>query len=173
MSFPFWSWRNTWVPHASGWRGRFFRTEEVRLAILSVLEERPRHGYEVMKEFEARSGGAYKMSPGTLYPTLQQLEDEGLIRGFEEDGKRKFQVTPEGVGYLNASRDKVAGIWDRVDHWEEWRKFVGAEASIIAGPIGGVVGAAMRAVSSGDSAKRRQVEEILERAERDIKALRT
>ena len=74
-----------------GWRGPrrgFFRSGEVRLALLSLLAESPGHGYQLMKRLEKRSGGLYQASAGTIYPVLQQLEDEGLVRSHEEDGKR-------------------------------------------------------------------------------------
>jgi DNA-binding PadR family transcriptional regulator len=59
--------------------GRFFGPGEVRLALLSLVAEAPSHGYELMKKLEERSAGVYRASAGTVYPTLQQLEDEGLI----------------------------------------------------------------------------------------------
>ena len=67
-----------------GWsrgpRRGFFRSGEVRLALLSLLEQAPGHGYDLMKRLEERSGGLYQASAGTIYPVLQQLEDEGLVR---------------------------------------------------------------------------------------------
>jgi hypothetical protein len=67
---------------------RFFGQGEVRLAVLSLLEDAPAHGYEIMKRLEERSGGMYKASAGTVYPVLQQLEDEDLVRSEEVQGKR-------------------------------------------------------------------------------------
>jgi DNA-binding PadR family transcriptional regulator len=63
-----------------GFRRRFFEPGEVRIALLSLLKDGPKHGYELMKELEARSGGMYKASAGSVYPNLQLLEDEGLIK---------------------------------------------------------------------------------------------
>src|SRR4029453_19600338 len=60
--------------------GRFFGHGDLRIVILAMLEEQPRHGYELMKELEERTGGAYRPSPGVVYPTLALLEDEGSIR---------------------------------------------------------------------------------------------
>src|SRR2546426_12707894 len=80
-----------------GWRRRFFESGEVHLALLSLLAERPMHGYELMKEMEARSGGMYRASAGSVYPNLQQLEDEGLVRAeTRDDGKRVHTITDEG-----------------------------------------------------------------------------
>src|SRR3990172_740813 len=68
-----------------GPRRGFFRQGEVRLALLSLLGDGPAHGYELMKRLDERSGGMYQASAGTVYPVLQQLEDEGLIRAQEEE----------------------------------------------------------------------------------------
>src|SRR5580693_9338039 len=81
----------SWAP-----RSRFFGPGEVRLAILSLLTDGPRHGYELMKMLAQRSGGIYRASAGTIYPTLQQLEDEELIKAEAREGKRVFTITEEG-----------------------------------------------------------------------------
>ena len=72
---------------------------ELRLALLALLHEGPKHGYELMKELESRSGGIYRASAGSVYPTLQQLEDEGLARSKSSDGKRIYQLTDDGEWY--------------------------------------------------------------------------
>ena len=76
--------------------GRRARRGDIRLAMLSVLAEGPRHGYEVMRELEGRSGGRWRPSPGSVYPTLQLLEDEGLVRSEDLDGKRVYSITDAG-----------------------------------------------------------------------------
>ena len=68
----------------------------VRMAILSVLLEQPMHGYQVITELEARSGGRWRPSAGSVYPTLQQLEDEGLVQSDEQDGRRVYTLTEAG-----------------------------------------------------------------------------
>src|SRR5438876_7399573 len=101
-----------------GWRRRFFESGEVRLAILSLLAERPMHGYELMKEMEARSGGMYRASAGTVYPNLQQLEDEGLVRAQGgDDGKRVYTITDEGKKALEQEEATVKRIWNRASAW--------------------------------------------------------
>ena len=94
----FYGWRfgpGAGVGIAFGSRGRFFETGEVRLAMLSLLSEGAKHGYQLMKELEERSGGTYKASAGTIYPTLQQMEDDEYGRcdqdqeaGHEQAGQR-------------------------------------------------------------------------------------
>src|SRR5579872_7474492 len=89
-----------WGSMHFGGRSRFFESGEVRLAILSLLSEGPKHGYQLMKEMEERSGGLYRASAGSVYPTLQQLEDEDLIRSDQQSGKRTFSITDAGYSEL-------------------------------------------------------------------------
>jgi DNA-binding PadR family transcriptional regulator len=82
-------------PHGFGPHGRA-RRGNVKAAILAVLVEKPMHGYEVMQQLEERSGGMWRPSPGSIYPTLQLLEDQGLVRSEEVEGRRVFSLTDEG-----------------------------------------------------------------------------
>jgi DNA-binding PadR family transcriptional regulator len=82
-------------PHGFGPHGRA-RRGNVRAAILAVLAEQPMHGYEVMQQLESRSGGMWRPSPGSVYPTLQLLEDQGLVKSEDVDGRRVFSLTDEG-----------------------------------------------------------------------------
>jgi DNA-binding PadR family transcriptional regulator len=72
------------------------RRGDVRTAILGVLKDEPMHGYQVIRVLEERSGGHWRPSAGSIYPTLQQLEDEGLVRSEEVDGRRTYRLTDEG-----------------------------------------------------------------------------
>jgi len=138
----------------------------VRLAILSLLEDGPKHGYELIKQLEARSGGLYRASAGTVYPTLQLLEDEGLVVSETREGKRVYRLTPEGARELEQEADAVRDIWGRAERWEEWSQFLGPETVLLARPLGSLVKSALRAFqAAGDSPETRaKVEEILERA---------
>jgi DNA-binding PadR family transcriptional regulator len=86
-----------------GGRGRK-RRGDVRLALLILLAEEPRNGYQLMQTIEERSGGRWRPSPGSVYPTLAQLEDEGLIRGIERDGTKLFEITEQGRERLGESK---------------------------------------------------------------------
>ena len=79
-----------------GRRGAFVRRGEVRSLILAALKDRPMHGYELIQELEAQSGGRWRPSAGSIYPTLQQLSDEGLVTGADVDGRRVYTLTDEG-----------------------------------------------------------------------------
>lgn len=85
---------------------------DVRLAILALLAEEPMHGYQVIQEISRRSAGAWKPSPGSVYPTLQQLEDEGLVHAEERDGKRVYSLTADGRTFADERAHEFATMWD-------------------------------------------------------------
>lgn len=153
-------------------RARFFRRGELRLALLSLIDERPQHGYELMKELENRSGGVYRASAGSVYPTLQQIEDEGLAVSEPSDGKRVYRITEAGRAELAEQERAVRRIWRRADEWGDWRGATGPEAWEIARPARKLAKAALRAVASDDDPDRiDRVREILDRAARELREL--
>ena len=81
---------------------------DVRAAVLALLAEKPMHGYQIIHEIEERSGGAWKPSPGSVYPTLQLLADEGLIGVEESNGRKTYSLTDEGRAVADAAGDKSA-----------------------------------------------------------------
>lgn len=95
-------------------RRQFFESGEVKYVILRLLKEKPRHGYDIIKAMEKDLGGWYTPSPGTIYPTLQLLEDEGYVQVAESGGKKVYHITPEGEAFLEEHRDVVDDILDRV-----------------------------------------------------------
>jgi DNA-binding PadR family transcriptional regulator len=149
-------------------RQRFFETGEVRLAILSLLAEGPKHGYQLMKEMQDRSGGFYRASAGSVYPTLQQLEDEGLVSAETVGGRRVYQLTGEGRRELDADPDTVRGIWDRAEQFGDWGKFMRPEAIAILPWVSGLVKAAMAASTRTDAER---VRKILDRAKDELEGL--
>src|SRR3954451_219248 len=80
------------------------RRGDVRAAILLLLAEEPRNGYAIMQEIERRTDGVWRPSPGAVYPALSQLEDEGLVRATEHDGRRSYELTDEGRAYAEQRR---------------------------------------------------------------------
>lgn len=95
-----------WGPHRHR-RGRA-RRGDVRLAVLRLLAEEPRNGYQLMQAIEERSEGVWRPSPGSVYPTLAQLEDEGLIRSAELEGARRFEITDAGREHSEQRADEPA-----------------------------------------------------------------
>lgn len=86
--------------HGGPGRGRFFGRGDMKFALLSLLQERPMHGYEMMKALEEKSGGFYSPSAGSIYPTLQMLEDRGLVTAQEVEGKKVYSITDAGRALL-------------------------------------------------------------------------
>ena len=104
-------------------RKRMFGPGELRLVLLSLIAEAPRHGYELIKEIEDLTGGEYAPSPGVIYPTLSLLEDEGMIAPVESDESRKaFRVTDAGKAELEGSSAEVASLMRRLGKQAERSK---------------------------------------------------
>ncbi|MEU1910683.1 PadR family transcriptional regulator [Streptomyces massasporeus] len=99
-----------------GPRGRA-RRGDVRASILALLKDRPMHGYEMIQEIAERSGGAWKPSPGSVYPTLQLLEDEGLIASASEGGKKLFSLTEAG---REAAVEGPEAPWEEASRGVDW-----------------------------------------------------
>ncbi|QYJ16751.1 hypothetical protein Rxycam_02586 [Rubrobacter xylanophilus DSM 9941] len=102
----------------SGWGAGFgprrrFGKGDLKYVILDLLEERPAHGYEVIRALGERSRGFYAPSPGSVYPTLQMLEDMGYVRSSRRDGKRVYEITGEGRVFLREHREAVEDVWRR------------------------------------------------------------
>jgi DNA-binding PadR family transcriptional regulator len=96
-------------------RGPRAKRGDVRAAALALLAEEPRNGYQIIQEIGERSDGVWRPSPGSVYPALQQLEDEGLIRAqADESGRRAYQLTDEGRSYVEAHPDEIRAPWDVV-----------------------------------------------------------
>jgi DNA-binding PadR family transcriptional regulator len=170
MSKQFWGFTggSPWAAFAFGRRGRFFESGEMRLAILSLLSEGPKHGYQLMKEMRERSGGIYSASAGSVYPTLQQLEDEDLISSDQQGGKRIYRLTQEGRKELGKRPDSVRGIWERAEECEDWGQSMGPETMVVFGPLSALIKASLRAAGRAGTDR---VRTILDRARRDLEGL--
>jgi DNA-binding PadR family transcriptional regulator len=127
------------------------RRGDVRGAILALLAERAMHGYEMMQELEGRSGGAWRPSAGSIYPTLQQLEDEGLVRSEEIGDRRRYTLT-------DAGREE-AGRREGPPPWEA-QGAAGAGGELREAAFR-VAAAVMQAASTGTDDQVAQVREIL------------
>lgn len=151
--------------------GRFFGPGEIRLALLSMLESGPKHGYELMKELESKSGGIYKASAGAIYPALQQLEDEGMVTSDAAAGKRTYSLTDLGKAELQREAEPVRRMWVRAHEAGTW--VIGPEGAEMARPAADVMKTAIRVAGRNwnDSAKIGKIREILERAKREIEDL--
>jgi DNA-binding PadR family transcriptional regulator len=106
-----------------GRRRGLYDSEELRLVLLSLIAEQPRHGYDLIREIEERTGGDYAPSPGVIYPTLTMLQDMGLIVESDAAGTRKvYAATLEGTAHLAEKKDDVAALLARIDELKSAQK---------------------------------------------------
>lgn len=136
------------------------RRGDVRAAVLALLAEEPKHGYEMIKEIEERSDGLWKPSAGSIYPTLQLLEDEGLIEGTESDGKRRFSLTEAGRKAAEAREGSLP--------WEEVRSGAPPEFVELGRSVHQLRAAITQAFHAADEGQRAKIREIIDAARRDI-----
>jgi DNA-binding PadR family transcriptional regulator len=141
-----------------GGRGRR-RRGDVRTAVLLLLAEEPRNGYQLMQEIEERSGGDWRPSPGSVYPTLSQLEDESLIRATEIGGAKAFEITDTGRATLEERGDTPAP-WEHDDE--------GLSPRELRHHIRGIASAAMQVAYSGDEQQVGKAREVLDEARRRL-----
>jgi DNA-binding PadR family transcriptional regulator len=147
-------------------RARRVRRGDVRAAALSLLAEEPRNGYQIIQEIAERSGGVWQPSPGSVYPALQQLEDEGLIQAeTPEGGRRRYALTAEGREYVDTHADEVQAPW------EEVASSVGSDAIELRNLVGQVAMAAIQVVRVGTEAQVAQAQKALTDARRKLYAI--
>jgi len=143
-------------------RGRRGRGD-VRAAILALLAERPMHGYEMIQELEARTGGVWRPSPGSVYPTLQLLEDEDLITGEEGEGRRRFTLTD--AGRAEAERQ------GQQSPWEEVTAGVAPMAWNLRDAMGQIAQAFWSVANAGSEAQQARALEVLKDTRRQLYAI--
>ena len=136
---------------------------DVRAAVLALLAERPMHGYQIIQEIEERSNGSWKPSPGSVYPTLQLLADEGLISVEELNGKKTYSLTEAGRAETAAAGEKSApwessGGRERRDGWNTALPKSGAKLAQAAAQVG----------RSGSAEQVKQAVEVLDDARRKL-----
>src|SRR3954463_11629846 len=138
------------------------RRGDVRAALLALLAEEPRNGYQLIQEIEERSGGEWRPSPGAVYPALQQLTDEGLIEAEEHDGRRTFRLSESGRAYVEAHADEVNAPWEAMtsDVRDDVRELFGT-----AGRTGAAV---MQIVQTGSEEQVAQAKQILSETRRKL-----
>ena len=114
FGFPFGGFRSGRFGPPMGRRGPRVGRGDVRAAVLVLLAEKPLNGYQIMQELAQRSQGLWRPSPGSVYPALQQLEDEGLVQAGESEGRRTFHLTDAGRAYIEAHGDELTAPWEAV-----------------------------------------------------------
>ena len=155
-----------------GRMGRIFEQGDLKYVVLRLLEEKPRHGYEIIKELEDRFGGAYAPSPGTVYPTLTMLEDLGYARAMPEEGGRKiYEITDEGRKHLEEHSATVDDIFERIAKFVEG--FFDAPMADLKRAFGNLGRATFYVASRAPNDRERiaRISEILKRAASEIEGL--
>jgi DNA-binding PadR family transcriptional regulator len=141
--------------HGPRGRGRKARRGDIRTAALLLLAEEPRNGYQIMQEVEERSGGVWRPSPGSVYPALAQLEDEGLVQTDQLDGRKAFALTDAGRAEVEA-RDA-----DRPAPWEQMSGDVSGEMRQLAGLMREVAYAFSQVMRTGSDTQIAKAREVL------------
>jgi DNA-binding PadR family transcriptional regulator len=136
------------------------RRGDVRAAVLALLAERPMHGYEMITELDERTEGAWRPSAGSIYPTLQLLEDEGLIAGEESEGKRRFVLTDAG---RTEAESRTGGA-----PWEDVKAGAAPETLRLVRAAQQLREAVAQVFHAGDETQRRRVRELLDETRRKI-----
>lgn len=156
-------------PRSGSSRSPRVRRGDVRSAILDVLrssaeEGEQLNGYQVIQQIGERSGGAWRPSPGSVYPTVQQLQDEGLVESDDERGRKTLGLTAEGATYVVEHADELAAVWrpfDRTDRHE-------GEYADLKPEIGQVMGAIWQIASQGSESQRQAAVDVLVDARRRL-----
>lgn len=151
-------------PHGRGGGGRGRgRRPNVRLALLALLVERPMHGYEMIQELEQRTGGIWRPSPGSVYPTLQLLEDEGLIQAEHSEGRKRFTLTE--IGRPEAERAAESAPW------REYTDETVSQAQDYREAVFGIMNALRQVGFAGTEQQRAQALDVLNETKRKLYAI--
>ena len=140
----------------------------VRPAVLALLAEEPRHGYQLMQEIRRRTNDEWRPSPGSIYPILQQLEDEGLVRTAEEGGRRVAHLTEAGREHVAGRAEEFAALWEpRTPADDPGADRFGA----LYQQIGELTAAAMQVAHAGSEAQVAEARKVLREARRRLYGL--
>jgi DNA-binding PadR family transcriptional regulator len=151
---------------------RWFQRGDFKYLILDLLRDKPRYGYEIIRELEGKFHGFYSPSPGTVYPTLQYLEDMGHVTSKEQDGKRVYTITAEGLKFLEDETKTVDGIKEQMkSHWTGWTAEWGDQFRDVMHEIadmGRLIGRRARGINGE---KLRRIRDVLKKAYSEIEKI--
>lgn len=152
-----------------GHHSRLFEKGDLKYVILDLVKDKPAHGYEIIRALEERFYGFYSPSAGSVYPTLQLLEDMGYVKSSEQDGKKVYTITDSGKEFLKErgeTMDKIKA------HMHDWcRGGSHEEMHDVMHDMGHLGRSIMRKARHMDAEKLSRIREIIGRAEREIEAL--
>jgi DNA-binding PadR family transcriptional regulator len=151
------------------WRESAFQKGDLKYVVLDLIKDKPRHGYEIIRELEELSYGLYTPSPGAVYPTLQMLEEMGYASFIERDGKKVYTITEEGIQFLKERKDLADEVRSQMKH--RWSfKNIGRMAMVMKEyhALEHLLGRGFRNL---DADKAQKIREVLSRTYQDIKAI--
>jgi len=163
-----------------GWGGfgrgeRFFGRGDLKYVILELLKDQPRHGYDVIRALEEQARGFYRPSPGSVYPTLQMLEDLGYVTTAQQEGKKVYSITDEGRRYLTEQESTVEDIRSRLrEGWGNWDSAARPELAELMGEMQALARALFRHATRGamqDAERLKQLRAILQRARTEVEGV--
>jgi DNA-binding PadR family transcriptional regulator len=156
-----------------GGRRRMFESGELRLVLLKLIADEPRHGYDLIRAIEELTHGSYAPSPGVVYPTLTMLQDMGLIQEAAADGPRKaFAITPDGEAHLAERTEEVEALFERLTGAGEGKRRAGGRP--IQRAVGNLLSALWHRVTADDTGEERlhEIAAILDEAAQKIERLK-
>jgi len=149
-----------------------FQKGDFKYLILDLLKDKPRHGYEIIRDLEDRFHGFYTPSPGAVYPTLQWLEEMGYVTAVQQDVKKTYTITDEGRRFLSEREKETEGMKNHMeDWWSGWRRDVHEELHEIwhtFGDLGSLIGRTARRAGAENL---RQIRDILSKAAKEIETI--
>ncbi|AFY31549.1 PadR family transcriptional regulator [Calothrix sp. PCC 7507] len=154
-----------------GWRDEYrTRKGDIKFILLELLSEHPSHGYDLIKEMENRYGGFRRLSPGSVYPTLQMLEEGGYLKSSQEGGKRVYTITDEGRELLaeRNQQENSDSPWDAFKSFMTGKPQEFIELRKVATELAGVI---VQVARSGNVARMNRVRELLEQVKQEIYAI--
>jgi len=157
-------------PHRHGhWRESSFQKGDLKYVILDLIKDKPRHGYEIIRELEEISHGLYTPSPGAVYPTLQMLEEMGYATAVERDGRKVYTITEEGISFMAERKDSADEVRSQMK--SRWSfKNIGKMATMMKEyhALENLVGRGLRSM---DADKMQRIKQVLIDTSQAIKAI--
>lgn len=151
------------------WRERAFQKGDLKYVVLDLIKDKPRHGYEIIRELEELSHGLYTPSPGAVYPTLQMLEEMGYASSTERDGKKVYTITEEGLQFLKERKDLADEVRNQMKHRWSFKNI--RRMAMVMKEYHALESLLGRGFRNLDAEKAPRIREVLSRTYQDIKAI--
>jgi len=149
--------------------GRVFNKGDFKYLILELIKDKPKHGYEIIRELEERFHGWYSPSPGSVYPTLQWLEEMGYATSSQQDGKKIYAITEEGRKFLESRGKARQDVWDQMrERWCWWSEDLQDDIHDVMGSLRDTIQGLRQKAKVLDGEKLRRIKEIIAEARSKI-----